>query len=147
MLTFFAKITLRRVFAISLFISFMLVACDLWAKSVANKSGNDEDAICGVWYTNNNNSKVEIYRNNGLYFGKLIWLKDPGKSGYTNKLVILDMTYNETRHVWDNGTLYYPVKDAQYQGIIELFDKDTLSIRAFKGTPFFGKTMRWIRVK
>ncbi|MEO5996445.1 MAG: DUF2147 domain-containing protein [Chitinophagaceae bacterium] len=147
MAVFFSKINQRWILLLSLFVTSMLVASGLWAKPVIQKLANDEDAICGVWYTNNNNSKVEIYRNNGMYFGKLIWLKDPEKSGYMNKLVILDMTYNQTRHVWDKGTLYYPVKDAQYEGIIELSDMDTLSIRAFKGSPLFGKTVTWIRVK
>ena len=125
----------------------MLSCSESWAGTSVPKPTNEEDAICGVWYTNNNNSKVEIFRKNGMYFGKLIWLKDPGKSGYANKMVILEMTYNQTRHVWENGTLYYPVRDARYQGVIELPDKDTLSIRVFKGTPFFGKTVIWIRVK
>ncbi len=134
------------VFRVSLFLSLMLTITALWAAPASTISGN-EDAICGIWYTNNNNSKVEIFRKDGMYFGKLIWLKDPSKAGYTDKLVILAMTYNQKRNLWESGTLYYPVKDAQYQGIIELFNKDTLSIRAFKGTPLIGKTVTWIRVK
>ena len=120
---------------------------DVWASRAFNNPVNDENAICGIWYTNNNNSKVEIYNKNGNYFGKIIWLKDPNKSMYTDKLVILDMVYNRSRHMWDGGTLYYPVKDAQYKGFIEMRHRDTLIIRAYVGSPFMGKTITWVRVK
>ncbi len=62
-------------------------------------------------------------------------------------LVIRDMSYNPARQMWENGKLYYPVKDAQYNGLIELPDSDTLVIRVYLGTPFFGKTLTWSRAK
>lgn len=135
------------VIQIGLLFNIMLFAIDVRAALVKNTSDRVEDAICGIWFTNNQNSKIEIFKKNGLYFGKIIWIKSPGKFDFTNKMVISDMTYNKTRQVWDRGTLYYPVKDTQYQGIIELSNTDTLSIRVFVGTPALGKTIRWVRAK
>lgn len=130
-----------------LFFTLLFNSTEISAAKPLNNPSNEEDAICGIWYTNNNNSKVEIYNKNGNYFGRIIWLKDPNKSMYTNQLVILDMTYNQNRQMWDSGTLYYPVKDAQYKGFIEMRNKDTLLIRAYVGTPFMGKTITWVRAK
>lgn len=130
-----------------LIFTLILTRADVHAFRFFDGPAHDEDAICGIWYTNNNNSKVEIFSRNGNYFGRIIWLKDPNKSMYTNKLVILDMTYNENRQMWDSGTLYYPVNDSQYKGYIEMRNHDTLLIRAYVSTPFIGKTITWIRAK
>lgn len=130
-----------------LFVGLVFNSAGVSANKFLNCPKSDEDAICGVWYTNNNNSKVEIYNDNGNYFGRIIWLKDPNKSMYTNQLVILNMAYNQNRQMWDSGTLYYPVNDAQYKGFIELRNRDTLLIRAYVGTPFMGKTITWVRAK
>ncbi len=131
----------------SLLLSAIFTGTDLWASAATGTPEMEEDAICGVWFTKNNSSKVEIFKKNGLYFGKIIWLKSTDKGDFTNKMVISDMTYNQSLRVWERGKLYYPVKDEQYQGIIQLSGKDTLSIRAFLGKPFFGKTLTWVRAK
>ena len=34
------------------------------------------DAITGIWYTENDRSLVEVWKSNGLYYGKIIWVRD-----------------------------------------------------------------------
>jgi uncharacterized protein (DUF2147 family) len=130
-----------------LVVALVFFAITVTASQPLGRPVKDEDAICGVWYTNNNNSKVQIYSKDGNYFGKIIWLKDASKSKYTNKHVIVGMTYNPLRQAWDSGTLYYPVRDAEYKGIIELRHQDTLLIRAYIGSPAIGKTITWTRAR
>lgn len=36
-----------------------------------------QDEITGTWLTQEQNSKVEIYRNGTGYFGKIVWLEKP----------------------------------------------------------------------
>jgi uncharacterized protein (DUF2147 family) len=44
------------------------------------------DDIVGIWLTEKNEAKVEIYKTGNEYFGKVIWLKEPNdKKGIPKK--------------------------------------------------------------
>ena len=42
-------------------------------------AGEDEpaDELLGQWYTEDNESKVEVVKKDGKFFGKIIWLSEP----------------------------------------------------------------------
>jgi hypothetical protein len=35
------------------------------------------DAILGVWANGSNKGHIQLYKQNGKYYGKIIWLKQP----------------------------------------------------------------------
>jgi uncharacterized protein (DUF2147 family) len=44
------------------------------------------DDIVGVWLTENDESKIQIFKSGNEYFGKIIWLKEPSdKNGNPKK--------------------------------------------------------------
>ncbi len=40
------------------------------------QAGNPDDLL-GVWLNEEGTAKIEIYKNDGKYYGKIIWLRDP----------------------------------------------------------------------
>ena len=39
-----------------------------------------QNEILGTWYNDIKSSKIEIYEEKGLYYGRIIWLEDPANS-------------------------------------------------------------------
>lgn len=40
-------------------------------------SQENSDAIVDKWYTDIKESVIQIYANNGKYYGKIIWMQEP----------------------------------------------------------------------
>ena len=56
-------------FALGLVVAFCLVISSAWAAS--------PDAIVGKWLNGKQTAHVEIYKAEGKYYGKIVWLKEP----------------------------------------------------------------------
>src|SRR5512137_791140 len=56
-------------FALGLVVAFCLVISSAWAAS--------PDAVLGKWLNGKQTAHVEIYKAEGKYFGKIVWLKEP----------------------------------------------------------------------
>lgn len=121
------------------------------------------DDIIGVWKDGQGKGQVQIYKHNGRYYGKIIWLKNPkdenGKPKVDRKnpnpnlrtkpiigLVMLkDFRYDEDE--WSDGHIYNPSDGKEYKAYMKLRDKNTLSVRGYVGISLLGKTDTWTRVK
>jgi uncharacterized protein (DUF2147 family) len=108
------------------------------------------DDIVGVWLTENDESKVQIYKVGNEYFGKIIWLKEPNdKNGNPKKdirnqdvskrnnpaigiLVLKNMRFKDDK--W-KGTIYGPKRGREANCTLKLKDKDTIEGKATYG-PF-----------
>jgi len=82
-----------------------------------------QDEITGVWLSEDENSKVEIYEQDGLYYGKVVWLasptdkkgnprrdkNNPDKALRSRPIMGLDMLMGLRHHgqTWE-GKLYAP---------------------------------------
>jgi uncharacterized protein (DUF2147 family) len=117
----------------------------------------------GVWQTIDDEngepkSHVEIYQQNGAYYGKVVKLLQKPQDSKCEKctgarknqpvvgmVVMWDMT--PYRYYWSNGRVFDPEKDKNYNCSIWFEGKDynTLYVRGYLG-PFY-RTQRWIRVK
>jgi uncharacterized protein (DUF2147 family) len=125
--------------------------------------------ILGVWNTEDNEAKVEIFKCGDKYCGKIVWLKDlnyppnskegvPGspKIDFKNPEPSLrsrpvlglpfmrDFSYiggNE----WKGGKLYDPEKGKTYSGKITLVSPNQLDLRGFIGISLLGRTSMWTR--
>jgi uncharacterized protein (DUF2147 family) len=128
------------------------------------------DSILGVWYTQDRDAKVQIYKCADRYCGKIVWLEEPNyppgsKEGIpgTPKIDInnpnprlkavplLGLTFMRGfayvgDSEWKDGTLYNPEKGKTYRGQISLASPDQLNLRGFVGISLFGRTSTWTRV-
>ena len=120
---------------------------------------SNPDAILGIWKDANSKGNIQIFRHNGKYFGKIIWLRDDGKPKVDKRnpalslrtrpligLVMLrDFVYEDNE--WNGGYIYNPGDGKEYRAYIKLKDYNTLYVRGFIGFSLFGKTDVWFRVK
>ncbi|QHT70182.1 DUF2147 domain-containing protein [Rhodocytophaga rosea] len=124
----------------------------------------EADAVVGVWYNGSKESKIEIYKCDSRYCGKIIWLKEPlaengkpkiDKNNPDEKLrtrLILGMnlmrgfTYDED-NVWVDGEIYDPKSGKTYSCKMTLTDKNNLDVRGFVGISIIGRTDFWTRAE
>jgi len=119
--------------------------------------------IVGVWLSEEQDGKVEIYQQGERFFGKLIWGKEMyEQDGVTSKkdvanpdanlakrplkdLVILNGFVFEDGQ-WLEGTIYDPQSGKTYKCEMKL-SGDKLHIRGYIGITLFGRTTVWTRTK
>ena len=122
----------------------------------------ESDAVLGIWLTQDKDSKVEIYKKNNKYHGKIVWLKEPNKNG---KPKVDDKNSDESKHeraiiglvlmtsfvydedfVWEDGEIYDPKNGKTYSCKMTLSkDKNTLDVRGYIGISLIGRTAIWTR--
>jgi uncharacterized protein (DUF2147 family) len=150
-------------FALGLVVAFCLVFSSAWAAG--------PDAIIGKWWNQEKESQIEIYKAEGKYLGKIVYLKEPeypandpeGMAGKTkidrknpdvNKrnvpLMGLLMLWNFTNtgdNLWENGFIYDPRDGKTYKCKMTLESPDILNVRGFIGISLLGRTNTWTKVK
>jgi len=124
----------------------------------------ESDAVLGVWLTQDKDSKVEIYKKNNKYHGKIVWLKEPNENGKpkvdddnpdVNKrkrpimgLVLMTNFEYDEDFVWEDGEIYDPKNGKTYSCKMTLSkDKNTLDVRGYIGISLIGRTAIWTRSK
>lgn len=119
------------------------------------------DRISGVWLNQLGNAEVEIFKRDGRFFGKIVWIEIPNDMDINlakdknnpdpllrsrNILgleIITDLVYKNG--TWIDGKLYSPEKGQTVGCKLEISDDDqTLFVKGAKG--FFSKTLKWKRV-
>ncbi|MBB6005465.1 DUF2147 domain-containing protein [Arcicella rosea] len=127
------------------------------------KSNNDSEEIVGVWFTQDKASKIQIFKHDNLYFGKIVWLKSPTINGKTildvknpeeklrSRAVLGLSIFNrfvfEGNNNWTKGEIYDVRTGRTVSGKLSLKNKNTLDVRGFLGSPIFGKTVTLIRAE
>jgi len=129
------------------------------------------DQVIGSWVTPDDKAVVEIYLQDGQYFGKFVSLKEPnhpvgdpnGLDGQIKMdrnnpdatqhtqpiigLVMLNgMKYageKKGKHNWKGGTIYDPGNGKAYKATIKLNADGTLDLRGYIGISLFGRTQTW----
>jgi uncharacterized protein (DUF2147 family) len=119
-----------------------------------------QSEITGVWLTQDKEVKVEIYENNGKYFGKTIWLKNPNtkngnprldernpnqslrKRSLLNLVILTDFIYEDKE--WIDGRLYDPNEGETYSCKMWLETPKVLKVRGYVG--FLYETETWTKL-
>lgn len=129
------------------------------------------DAILGTWLNAKKTAHIEIYKADGKYQGKIVWLKEPNypaddkkgmagqakvdrenpdparrKQSLVDLVILRDFTYGKDA-VWENGRIYDPENGKDYKCKMRLKGADTLDVRGFIGFSLLGRTETWTRVK
>ena len=135
---------------ILLIISFIITVFS--AKINSNIVSDEAEKIVGIWFTDDKTSKIQIYKNENQYFGKIIWmaskaskeeLKIKPKVGYQ---IFKKFTF-EGKNVWSGGQVSDPRSGMTVSGKMTLKDENTLNVRGYVGAPMFGKTVILQRVE
>ena len=136
--------------------------------SVTSAFGADLDGILGIWKTEMDESKVEVFKCGEKICGKIIWLKTPNYTDSRDGVVgtplndfknpdpalrsrpilglrILEGFTAERGNTWGSGTCYDPKSGNSYRGKIHLAAPDRLELRGYIGIPLFGRTSVWTR--
>ncbi len=121
------------------------------------------DDILGIWRNPGGIGHVEIFKENGKYYGRLVWLKktldtdgkpfldknNPDKQRCNKPLLgvimLRDFLFEDGQ--WNGGKVYNPDDGKEYRSYIKLKDDKTLSIRGFIGFSWIGKTLNFQRVR
>ena len=124
-------------------------------------SQNSNDII-GIWLNEEKDAKIEIYKSENLFFGKLIWLKEPkdingkfktdknnpNKNLRNEKLlglkILSNLMWNNKEKEWINGSIYNARDGKTYQVFANLSEKK-LKLRGYIGFSLFGKTTIWTK--
>lgn len=145
-------------------VAFLLLLC-------TSAHAQSPDAIVGKWLDGEQKAQIEIYKADGKYFGKIVWLKEPtypadDKKGMAGRLkvdrenpdparrnqpvlglVILRNFVFANGNLWQQGQVYDPKNGKDYKCKLTLKPPDALDVRGYIGFSFIGRTDRWTRVK
>jgi uncharacterized protein (DUF2147 family) len=132
--------------------------------SVSSQS-HPADAILGKWLNEDQDAHVQIYKENGKYFGNIIWLKEPidevtGKPKLDDEnedealqsrpvmglIILKDFIYDGDGE-WDDGTIYDPKNGKTYDCYMSFGEDKTLKIRGYIGISWIGRNTYWTRVE
>lgn len=123
----------------------------------------EADAILGKWYTDGDESVVEIYKYDDTYCGKIVWIKEPLTKDGKKKTdqnnpdeslrdreiiglnIVEGFRYNGDGG-WEDAKIYDPNKGKIYSCKAEV-KGEILKIRGFIGIAAFGRTTEWRRKK
>jgi len=134
----------------------------------------ETDAIVGTWTTAEGKSTVEIFKNGGLYHGRIVALKEPlyptdpdhadyvdGREGQLKvdrknpdeklrdrPIIGMDLMTGFTHDggdVWSGGTIYDPENGKTYRCKLTLVAPGELKVRGYVGIALLGRTTVWTR--
>jgi uncharacterized protein (DUF2147 family) len=119
------------------------------------------DKILGTYLTQDKSSKVEFYKSNNKYFGKIVWLKnpdnpktnkpdtdtenpDPAKRNNPIMGLVLIQGISFHKNCWDGGIIYDPTTGKTWDCSVS-FDGSNLKVKGFWKFSLFGKTEIWTK--
>ena len=129
----------------------------------------DEDKILGLWNTQENDCKIEVFKCGHQYCGRIVWLKEPfypadDDGGMAGRPIVDRENQNSDlrtrplmglqimegfiyigKNVWGKGTIYNPDDGKIYKCKMTLSTPTRLEVRGFIGIPLLGGTSIWTR--
>ena len=120
-------------------------------------------SLVGTWKsidekTNKDESIIEIYEENGQFYGKVVQILDAKKrdvrcekcKGKDKNKPVLGLVIikglTQVGNAWSGGRILDPKNGKAYKCVLTLANKNTLKIRGYVGFSVFGRTATWYRV-
>jgi len=138
-------------------LSFFIIGCYFSGNLYAQAN---PDALLGIWFNEEKDAKIKVYKENGKFYGKIVWHKTgDGISAYDEHnpdpelqkrkkvgLVILtDFEFHNGQ--WEDGEIYDPKKGKTYSCVIKLEKDGSLNVRGFIGFSLIGRTTYWTKAE
>jgi uncharacterized protein (DUF2147 family) len=145
---------------------FLNIILVVWFLSPSLIFAVEGDEILGEWVTEYGDSRVEIFKKDNQYFGKIVALTEPNylpgevkgmdgkprldlnnpkKSLRSNSLIGLELMKNFQfdEDEWIGGSIYDPEDGTSYKCKISLTEDGELHVRGYIGISLFGRTTVW----
>ena len=132
------------------------------SSSIAQTTGGDK--VLGIWLSEKKDARIEIFKTDNKYSGKLIWgtemyeadgktpLKDTKNPDIAlrtrsrlNLVFISELAYDNGAYT--DGHLYDARSGKTYSLKMKLKGDNNLEMRGYYGISLFGQTMQWTRIK
>lgn len=120
-----------------------------------------ENKILGFWLSENGKAVIEIYKKDGEYNGKMVWLlkqhsgeiavpldvNNDDKELQKRKLLGLNILtgFKYKDGEFTGGRVYDPESGNTYKAYMELKTEDKIKLRGYIGISLFGRTSYWTR--
>jgi len=122
------------------------------------------DDILGKWLNEDKDAHVQIYKENGKFYGKIVWLNEPNepatglpkldddnedeslRSRPVMGLVMLKDFIYDGDGEWEDGTIYDPKNGKTYDCYMNFDENGVLKIRGYIGISWIGRNTYWTRV-
>jgi len=117
---------------------------------------NKATDVVGIWMTAEREAKVEIFEQDGKFYGKIVWMREPtlnGKAKMDTKnpdtklknrpaqgMIFMDNFIFDGKYQWTNGNIYDSRSGKTYSSKMWLTDGNTLQLRGFWGISLLGQT-------
>jgi len=120
---------------------------------------HNADDILGTWFNEEKDAKIEIYKENDAYQGKIVWVdQEPGETKLDENnpdpslrsrpvvglKILRDFTYEDGEY--EDGEIYDPKSGNTYDCYMRLESRDKLFLRGYVGFSLLGRTTYWSRV-
>lgn len=114
--------------------------------SLSSFSQTAADDILGNWLLQDGSKRINVYKENGNYYGKIYWVKEPAKQAEIGKKVLWDLTYDAGDKEWNSGEIQLPGMNHSANCYIRLKDKNTAIVTGYHGLRLFGKSKTLSRI-
>src|SRR6056297_223743 len=123
-----------------------------------------ENKVIGYWLTEEGESQVHIFKDNGKFHGKIVWLEEPYEEDGTPKQddenpkeklrdrkilglqLLKNFEYDEDDERWEDGKIYDAKSGNTYKCRMWFEDGyDKLYIKGYIGISVIGRTTKWTR--
>ena len=152
----------RRFFLIAIASLLLFPFMEIIAQEV---NAND---ILGIWLNEDGDAHVNVYIEDGMFYGKIVWLKTPideetgepkldddnEDENLRNRPIMGLMLLRDFKFdgddEWDSGRIYDPKNGKDYKCYMEFpeeEDKNKLKVRGYIGFSLLGRTTYWTRVE
>jgi uncharacterized protein (DUF2147 family) len=132
---------------------------------------DDGDGVLGLWDTPKKDCRIEIFRCDQKYCGRIVWLADPDyppghKSGLGGRprvdrqnpdaglrdrplvgLQLMEGFVFDGEDAWKDGHIYNPDDGKVYRCQMTLSAPDQLEVRGYVLIPLLGGTSVWTRAQ
>jgi uncharacterized protein (DUF2147 family) len=137
--------------------------------AASNGFGAEADGVLGLWSTDKNESKIEIFKCGDKYCGRIAELQEPNypaddKEGMAGKpkmdrknpdpalrthtILGLELMHGfvySGGNIWEDGRIYDPNDGKTYKCKLTLSAPNRLDVRGFIGFSLLGRTTVWTR--
>ncbi len=142
-----------RISFLLLFAITSIISSNLYAQA-------NPDAILGVWFNEEKDAKIKVYKENGKFYGKIVWHKtgddisaydennpDPElqKRKKVGLVILTDFEFDDGQ--WEDGDIYDPKSGKTYSCVIKLQKDGGLHVRGYIGISLIGRTAKWTRAE
>lgn len=123
------------------------------------------DAILGTWLNEPGDAKIEVYKQNGKYYGKIIWLKNdkeedgsapnldnnnPNESLRSRRVlginILTGLIWDADDKEYDEGEIYDPRSGSTYSLYGYIQEDGKLFLKGYIGFSLIGRSTLWTRV-